>query len=53
MDIIDIDSDTIDAEVLESMAVTNDHFKFINFIESNTIFNSNIVHYTYQRAYSS
>ena len=28
MDIIDIDSDTIDAEVLESMAVTNDHFKF-------------------------
>ena len=28
MDIIDIDADTIDAEVLESMAVTNDHFKF-------------------------
>ncbi len=28
LDIIDIDSDTIDAEVLESMAVTNDHFKF-------------------------
>merc|ERR1712147_486771 len=28
MDVIDIDSDTIDAEVLESMAVTNDHFKF-------------------------
>ena len=28
MDLIDIDSDTIDAEVLESMAVTNDHFKF-------------------------
>lgn len=28
MDIIDIDSDTIDAEVLESMAVTNDHFKY-------------------------
>jgi len=28
MDIIDIDSDTIDAEVLESMAVTNDHFIF-------------------------
>jgi transitional endoplasmic reticulum ATPase len=28
LDIIDIDADTIDAEVLESMAVTNDHFKF-------------------------
>lgn len=28
MDLIDIDSDTIDAEVLESMAVDNDHFKF-------------------------
>jgi len=28
MDIIDIDADTIDAEVLESMALTNDHFKF-------------------------
>ena len=28
MDLIDLDSDTIDAEVLESMAVTNDHFKF-------------------------
>merc|ERR1712147_41238 len=28
LDIIDIDSDTIDVEVLESMAVTNDHFKF-------------------------
>lgn len=28
LDIIDIDSDTIDAEILESMAVTNDHFKF-------------------------
>ena len=28
MDLIDIDSDTIDAEVLEAMAVTNDHFKF-------------------------
>jgi transitional endoplasmic reticulum ATPase len=28
MDLIDIDSDTIDAEVLESMCVTNDHFKF-------------------------
>jgi len=28
MDVIDIEDDTIDAEVLESMAVTNDHFKF-------------------------
>lgn len=28
LDIIDIDADTIDAEVLESMAVTNEHFKF-------------------------
>jgi transitional endoplasmic reticulum ATPase len=28
LDIIDIDSDTIDVEILESMAVTNDHFKF-------------------------
>lgn len=28
LDIIDIDSDTIDAEILESMAVTNDHFKY-------------------------
>jgi transitional endoplasmic reticulum ATPase len=28
MDIIDIDDDTIDAEVLEALAVTNDHFKF-------------------------
>jgi len=28
MDIIDIDSDTIDVEILESMAVSNDHFKF-------------------------
>ncbi len=28
MDLIDIDADTIDAEILESMAVTNDHFKF-------------------------
>jgi transitional endoplasmic reticulum ATPase len=28
MDLIDIDADTIDAEVLDSMAVTNDHFKF-------------------------
>jgi len=28
MDIIDIDDDTIDAEILNSLAVTNDHFKF-------------------------
>ena len=28
MDIIDIDDETIDAEILDSMAVTNDHFKF-------------------------
>ena len=28
MDIIDIDDDTIDAEVLEALAVSNDHFKF-------------------------
>lgn len=28
MDVIDIDDDTIDAEVLDSMAVTNEHFKF-------------------------
>ena len=28
LDIIDIDADTIDAEVLESMSVSNDHFKF-------------------------
>jgi len=28
MDVIDIEDDTIDAEVLESMAVTNEHFKF-------------------------
>lgn len=27
MNLIDIDSDTIDAEVLNSMAVTQDHFK--------------------------
>jgi transitional endoplasmic reticulum ATPase len=27
MDIIDIDDDTIDAEVLDSLAVSNDHFK--------------------------
>jgi len=28
MDVIDIEDDTIDAEILESMAVTNEHFKF-------------------------
>ena len=28
MDIIDIDDDTIDAEVLEALAVSDDHFKF-------------------------
>lgn len=28
MDLIDIDSDTIDAEVLAEMSVSNDHFKF-------------------------
>jgi len=28
MDIIDIDDDTIDAEVLEALAVSNEHFKF-------------------------
>lgn len=28
MDIIDIDDDTIDAEVLEALCVTNDHFKY-------------------------
>ena len=28
MDIIDIEDDTIDAEVLDALAVTNDHFKF-------------------------
>jgi len=28
MDIIDIEDDTIDAEVLNAMAVTNDHFRF-------------------------
>jgi len=27
MDVIDLEDDTIDAEVLESMAVTNDHFR--------------------------
>ena len=28
MDIIDIDDDTIDAEILNALCVTNDHFKF-------------------------
>lgn len=28
MDIIDIEDDTIDAEILDAMAVTNDHFRF-------------------------
>merc|ERR1712187_715672 len=28
MDLIDIDDDTIDAEVLDALAVTNEHFKF-------------------------
>jgi len=28
MDVIDIEDDTIDAEVLESMAVSNEHFKY-------------------------
>ena len=28
MDIIDLDSDTIDAQILESLAVTQEHFKF-------------------------
>jgi len=28
MDVIDIDQDTIDIEILDSMCVTNDHFKF-------------------------
>ena len=27
MDLIDIDDDTIDAEVLDALAVNNDHFK--------------------------
>jgi len=27
MDIIDIEDDTIDAQILELMSVTNDHFK--------------------------
>jgi len=28
MDLIDIDDDTIDAEVLEALCVTNEHFKY-------------------------
>ena len=28
MDIIDIEDDTIDAEVLDAMAVTQEHFRF-------------------------
>lgn len=28
MDIIDIEAETIDAQILEAMAVTQDHFKF-------------------------
>jgi len=28
MDLIDIDDEKIDAEILDSMAVTNEHFKF-------------------------
>lgn len=28
MDLIDVEGDTIDAEILDSMSVTNDHFKF-------------------------
>ena len=28
MDIIDIDDDTIDAEVLEALCVSNEHFKY-------------------------
>ena len=28
MDIIDIEDETIDAEVLDAMAVTNEHFRF-------------------------
>ena len=27
MDIIDLDDDTIDAEILDAMSVNNDHFK--------------------------
>jgi transitional endoplasmic reticulum ATPase len=28
MDLIDIEEDTIDAEILDSMCVTNEHFRF-------------------------
>jgi len=28
MDIIDIEDETIDAEILDALAVTNDHFRF-------------------------
>jgi transitional endoplasmic reticulum ATPase len=28
MDIIDIEDETIDAEILDAMAVTNEHFRF-------------------------
>ena len=28
MDLIDIEEDTIDAEILDAMAVTNEHFRF-------------------------
>jgi len=28
MDVIDIEDETIDAEVLDAMAVTNEHFRF-------------------------
>lgn len=30
MDIIDIEDDTIDAEILNALAVSNEHFKFAN-----------------------
>jgi transitional endoplasmic reticulum ATPase len=28
MDLIDIEDETIDAEILDAMAVTNEHFRF-------------------------
>jgi transitional endoplasmic reticulum ATPase len=28
MDVIDIEDETIDAEILDAMAVTNEHFRF-------------------------
>jgi hypothetical protein len=28
MDLIDIEDETIDAEILDSMCVTNEHFRF-------------------------